>query len=357
MFIPNIEIEKFRGIRKSTINGFGQYVNLFIGKNNCGKSSVLDAIYLLFAGYKPKIIVDINGFRDFVKYNFHDTVSVLFYKQLPNETIQLKASLENWSQQVRISPLYKQNTNVEFKADAISQLGVEQYIEGLAVKNTISNVTDTVSYVAKIIEEAPLKDKMLRATIKSLQTPELDFEVVYISSKASLQIEVSLIEEIIERKEVSVIVQALQLIDSRIVDIAILKERVFVDIGFEKLMPVEILGDGVRRTITIISNLYKCKNGILLVDEFDNGIHYSSLPTIWSSIIEMAHRYNVQFFATTHNIDSLKTLNDTAAKLSVEIQNEIRCIKLEQSNDDNLIAYNYSFPEFSYAIEMEHEIR
>jgi len=135
------------------------------------------------------------------------------------------------------------------------------------------------------------------------------------------------------------------------VDIAILKERVFVDIGFEKLMPVEILGDGVRRTITIISNLYKCKNGILLVDEFDNGIHYSSLPTIWSSIIEMAHRYKVQFFATTQTIDSLKTLNDTASNLPADTQNEIRCIKLEQTTEDNLIAYNYSFPEFSYAIE------
>jgi len=357
MFIPNIDINYFRGIKKSTINDFGQYVNLFIGKNNCGKSSVLDAIYILFAGYKPQITVDINGFRDYIKLNFNDTVEVLFYKLDPENVISLKSGKDNLYQRVEISPLYLDESSVEFSAYTISTLGGVKTIDGLSIKNTVDDGLKTASYESYIRESRSTTDKKLSATLTVHDKIKLDYEVVYVSAKASLKFDIPLLEDVIEKKEVSVIVDALKLIDSRIVDVAILKDRLFVDIGFDKLMPVEILGDGVRRTINIISNLYKCRNGVLLVDEFDNGIHYSSLPTIWKAIIYTARRFNVQFFATTHNIDSLKTLKETAEAMSEATREGIRCIKLEHSEDDKLIAYNYSFPELSYAIEMEHEIR
>ncbi len=44
--IENIEIENFRGIRRGRIDGLSR-VNLFFGKNNCGKSSLLEALFLV----------------------------------------------------------------------------------------------------------------------------------------------------------------------------------------------------------------------------------------------------------------------------------------------------------------------
>ena len=44
--IKTIEIEHFRGIRHAKIDGLKE-VNIFFGKNNCGKSSLLDAIFLI----------------------------------------------------------------------------------------------------------------------------------------------------------------------------------------------------------------------------------------------------------------------------------------------------------------------
>jgi len=51
------------------------------------------------------------------------------------------------------------------------------------------------------------------------------------------------------------------------------------------------------------------KDGILLVDEIENGIHWTVLPEVWIFILKVAKRLNVQVFATTHSNDCLKAFH------------------------------------------------
>ncbi|MBI5361238.1 MAG: AAA family ATPase [Planctomycetes bacterium] len=44
--LNNISVENFRGVKKAQIDDF-KNINLFIGKNGCGKSTVLEIIFLL----------------------------------------------------------------------------------------------------------------------------------------------------------------------------------------------------------------------------------------------------------------------------------------------------------------------
>lgn len=44
-----------------------------------------------------------------------------------------------------------------------------------------------------------------------------------------------------------------------------------------------------------------CKNGILLIDEFETAIHYSLLVEFTRVIQELANEFNVQVFITTHS--------------------------------------------------------
>lgn len=359
MLIPNLEISQFRGIKYANITDLGGRINLFIGRNNCGKSTVLDALYMLFAGVYPRITVDINGYREHIVNNFQDTVAVNFYQLDFDNPIVIKSATSKNFQSVEFNPVYDNTTDLVIDAGIPTSDDNSRKVTGLRIYGQIGVNDVSRSYESLIIGTSREKNGLKKLSV-NIQVPEkldLDFEISYISAKTPFALELSAIESIIEYKEQYILIDALKMIDNRIVDIAILKNRIYIDLGLKKLMPVEVLGDGIRRTVNIITRMYKCRNGVLLVDEFDNGIHYSSMPIIWKAIILAAEKFNVQFFVTTHNIDSLKTLKDTAEDFSVEIQNEIRCIKLEHAENDNLIAYNYNFPEFSYAIEMEHEIR
>ena len=64
--------------------------------------------------------------------------------------------------------------------------------------------------------------------------------------------------------------------------------------------------------------LAHAKDGVLLVDEIENGIHYSVQPDLWRVVFEMATRLNVQVFATTHSYDCIKAFEEAARESEEE---------------------------------------
>ena len=68
-----IKIERFRGIRYASIEGFKQ-INLFFGKNNCGKSSLLESLFLASGLSNPLLPINVNFIRDYGKSNFNDLI-------------------------------------------------------------------------------------------------------------------------------------------------------------------------------------------------------------------------------------------------------------------------------------------
>ena len=75
----------------------------------------------------------------------------------------------------------------------------------------------------------------------------------------------------------------------------------FVDQGGPELTPVALVGEGMNRLCSIVLALCNVREGLLLVDEIENGLHYSVLPDVWRAIASAATDLNVQVFATTHS--------------------------------------------------------
>ncbi|MGB8344109.1 MAG: ATP-binding protein, partial [Ktedonobacteraceae bacterium] len=84
--------------------------------------------------------------------------------------------------------------------------------------------------------------------------------------------------------------------------------------GFDEPIPLRSLGDGMMRTLATVLALVNAKDGILLIDEFENGFHYSVLPELWQMIFQVARRLNVQVFATTHSWDCIESFQKVAAE-------------------------------------------
>jgi hypothetical protein len=79
-------------------------------------------------------------------------------------------------------------------------------------------------------------------------------------------------------------------------------------------VPLRSFGDGVNRLFGLMLSLSCAKNGVLLVDEIENGLHYTILPAVWKMVFHLASQLNVQVFATTHSWDCVKAFQNTAAE-------------------------------------------
>jgi len=83
---------------------------------------------------------------------------------------------------------------------------------------------------------------------------------------------------------------------------------------FDLPVPLRTFGDGVNRLFGIILSLCNAKNGVLLIDEFENGLHYSVQSRVWEIIFRVAGYLNIQVFATTHSMDCVRAFQEAATE-------------------------------------------
>lgn len=109
----------------------------------------------------------------------------------------------------------------------------------------------------------------------------------------------------------------LQSIDNRIrkvrVDPTSQQNKLVVDIGLKRLIPISELGQGIIRLVEMLSLLIGEGAEVCIIDEIENGIHHSSLGDVWSGIAEAAEKLNVQVFATTHSGECIQAAHDVFA--------------------------------------------
>lgn len=89
--------------------------------------------------------------------------------------------------------------------------------------------------------------------------------------------------------------------------------------GRTNMFPVNSLGGGITRMLTVASSVYQHKNGVVLIDEFENGIYHERLGAYWRALITLARGRAVQIFATTHSAECLKGLIDAAGDDAADI--------------------------------------
>lgn len=127
-----------------------------------------------------------------------------------------------------------------------------------------------------------------------------------------------------------------------------------VDIGIKQRIPINMMGDGARKIVSLLTAIYDCKDGALLVDEISNGFHYSVMCSLWKVLINAAIRNNTQLFITTHDADSIKGLRDAALD---KYKNLVATFKLLKTDNEELKAYHYSLESLDYSINQEIEVR
>lgn len=340
-----IEIERFRGIRHASIKGFKQ-INLFFGKNNCGKSSSLESLFLASGLSNPLLPIRVNVMRGYSKARLND-LKLDFYNLDTSRPIHIRMENEE-KRDLSISLFEQSQNNVSINADdnnILSNVQEGKYglkfdfkVNGRHYESQIrfdsANSTEATSIVSDQYAES------LRCTYLS---PKYDFN-------ASIQG----LKNILQNKDEHFIVEGLKIIEPRVTDFIFADNEMLVDIGLAKRIPVNMMGDGARKIVSLLTAVYDCKDGALLVDEISNGFHYSVMGSLWKVLINAAVRNNTQLFVTTHDNDSIKGLRNVALN---EFDDIVAAFKLLKTSDDELKAYHYSLESLDYSINQEIEVR
>jgi AAA15 family ATPase/GTPase len=122
--------------------------------------------------------------------------------------------------------------------------------------------------------------------------------------------------------------------------------------GVKEPLPLKSMGDGMTRLFHIIVALVNAQNGILLIDEFENGLHWSIQPLVWDVVFRVAERLNVQVFATTHSRDCIQGF-DQAWRKRVD-QGAFFRLDLK---DEMVRVREYAAETLADALEAEVEVR
>ena len=346
--IKTLSINNFRGIQRSEISNLSR-INLFFGKNNCGKSSILEALFVLSNRLNPTLALKINELRHYYD-NTLEGLSSSFYNRDTDTPIHITSeTTEHDKYLMTISTERILSKEIEDNAP-ISYDGKEYRLKIFSSTNGKENPTTGF--------EVTRRDGKLVLTLQNTPTERQKDTCIYMTPTYPFFEAIDVLKDMIQNKQKDSIILSLQALEPSISDIAVIGKDIMVDVAINKLLPINILGDGIRKILSIILNINACKGGMLLIDEVDNGFHFTSMTSLWQAILSTASECNTQIFVSTHNIDSLKSLNTVLSKqINTQMRQEISAYKLIKKDNADLVALRYGFEEFSHMMSNDIEIR
>ncbi|HRC57192.1 MAG: ATP-binding protein [Myxococcales bacterium] len=357
----SIHLSRFRQFENLTLRGLTR-VNLFVGRNNAGKTSLLEAIELLASGGTPAALLRSGQRRGETSMTestrtsrpiWRESVDVshLFVDHLLREgtSFELQGTMDSKSSAVRCEvqvlpgDLFSEGTRDSMETGPLLALRV------------VGALGKDLPLIPLSPSGVVLRDSFSRQPSSlGLSEPQVFFlgtEGVPLRTLAQLW------DKIVVTPEEDKVIAAIKMIEPSIDRLVFLTEggnnAVVKLAGTGQRVPLGSLGDGTRRMLALAVGLAHATDGVLLIDEIDTGLHYSALESMWKRVVETARRLNIQIFATSHSGDCMRALAwlqaddpDLAADISVH--------RIEKGATE---AVRYSAEELEIAAQHHIEVR
>jgi len=365
--MDTFHVRNYKGLKDLKLKGLSR-VNLIVGRNNVGKSSLLEALSLCYSGGSVDELLDIldyGGERVVTRSSYAGEEGIdneahflsLFNRSGFESGMAPKITLDSNNSSLSLEVGYQKEKRVK-RGDSsfnhwVEYLGESDYLEGLekdgilAEKGLVIRSGDSFRYVPFHSEF-----QVLLESKKCILVRPADFVLV---PNAALYDKIAMSDK--EEKLLS----ALQIIEPQIQKINYLesnpgsKKRVpFVVVGPNSdRIRLTAMGDGINRILTIVLSLLNCPfGGALALDEIDNGLHFSVQTQLWEMVFSLARELNVQVFATTHSLDCLRSF------ARVNSDGDGLLIRLDNRRSGDIAPQYYSdSEEIRFAVESKIELR
>lgn len=329
-YLNSLSIKNFRGINNLELNNLSN-INILVGDNNCGKTSVLEAISLF---QNP---LEINNILTSCCKRGRDIISIfdLFLEMFPreniNKNIEIISSINSVLYNLNINGKLIERINPNlYRCIESDEYFDENYFENRIFKGRIKVKKNTEVINEK---EINLSEEKIQSTLGDLSNQIIN--MVYVSPYDYLYNR--LIDDtinVIKSGEKEEVIKLLKILDNNIEDFNVLKSKnkpssIYIKHSKYGFMSLSSFGDGVKKILTLASAVVSAKNGILLIDEIETAIYKNILNNVFGWLLNACKIYKVQLIATTHSLEVIDAFIQTSKNID-----KLTCFRLEHYNEN-----------------------
>ena len=328
-----LQITGYRGLEMAELSQLGA-VNIFVGNNNSGKTSLLEAISILCNPLDPFRWLEVSQRRLYLGRTpmvFRPDLEAM--KWLFPQKIGSFSSESYQGQMLIKSSGNTPVSEIEARLVEIYGVGSEKNSQEKINDDLLSSETDAIipgielEIITQISEQISLfpPEKEPRAAVFQFWENERFIQrkrnqqliknaTIFPSYSSSEPILDKLSQIILQEEDGKVkVLELIRSFDDNILDIEITstptaRATLYIkhkDIGFA---PLYIFGDGFKRTLMIALTALTTANGVLLIDEIETSIHVSALSRVFSWLIKTCNHLNTQLFVTTHSLEAIDAM-------------------------------------------------
>lgn len=300
-----IEIENFRALKELRIDRLSR-INLIAGRNNSGKTTLLEALFLLAGGGNPQMALNVHITRGLAVQGTTETIVENFWKPIfsafdVTKTVKIAGAHASYGT-LTLEIELDRPTTIQLPLDDSNGDAMRVPSGEHALSFSFENGKDRTT-------------KSLRSTRQELQIDQphqaIPFSAVILSSRIGNFSEDAIrMGQLRKQKQEDSVLEALRVVEPRLTSItdsvASGTPMIWGDIGLSELVPLPVMGDGMARIARLVLAISSTPGGVVLVDEIENGLHHSILPEVWKVVHEVANRADTQIFATTHSFECIE---------------------------------------------------
>jgi hypothetical protein len=337
--LTRVDIKNYRGFESYQLKGLAN-VNLLVGKNNCGKTALLEGLQFLVSGGNPSVLEEAAERRGeiIVLNNTSGTlirlVDIIHFfhghaLELNSHGPEFEIS-ESTVLSLSCCESGGKNSEVKVAINLPSSIRVPQVGLGSTSPGQL------LGFMLKgqlVISDINAQQPENKQTYPIAEGGGVDFTIShlpnftkpnYFVGQSSLRswLMAKMWDDLAVKGQEEDVFSAMQLLERDLVDVLPLTGSLAQSFhaerggfvvrltGVDERIPLGSLGDGMRRIMALAMGLASSQGGNFFVDEIDTGLHYSILSDMWKMIIRRAVETNTQVFATTHSWDCIAGLAD-----------------------------------------------
>ena len=340
--LDSLLIRNFRLFKKLRIERLGR-VNLFVGQNNSGKSCLLEAIQV-YAFPSKSVLFNLVEARDedVQQSDSHLTQHIRTFENPLRHLFHGYSFPKKISNGIKIGSVDNADDHVTIDLCTFRQVEGEERREKLETQDThslrelyhkalesqfqigLSVAKGKTSYIisSSDIERETSPLRFWSASYGELTVPqEIYGGLQTIPTTPLSSTSVTALWDRINLTDLeSDVILGLQMIEPRVKGVALVGEKQNGRVpivrleGASERIPLKSLGAGMERLFHISLALVNAHGGFLLIDEFENGLHWTVQPKLWNMIFRVAEKLDVQVFATTHSQDCVRSFHGVWSK-------------------------------------------
>ncbi len=362
-------VKNFRCFKDLQINDLGR-VNLIAGKNNTGKTALMEAMYIHSGNRDVKTLLR--------------TEQITYYRSardsypMPRDLEEDAPSIVSWS-----DIFYNMETDkcIKLSANVLSQQ-LSLFESGPSNLNIIKIPTDSNEFdnalrqfridYPQSNEEfellvfepsqgrqtfALLVNGRVRTTRQTNVVMQSRFS--YPREKTSSNVDSKRFSRLRRDSNTSKLVEALRVFETRLSALEFLNDgtewRMYAEIGLPKPTSMASMGDGINRFVSLLLEMSDVPHGVIFIDEIENGIHYSIQKDVWEAIGRFSRDMDIQVFATTHSLEMVRAAYEAFSEQGK--LDEFRYLRLDRYGRDGIEAVTYNEFGIESAMTTNWEIR